>query len=512
MASGRIDALVDWAHRHGARLHLDAEIYHDPQTGFSVRVPATSPGLEAGSRVLSCPSSLGLSYLNALLDGPVAFPPRLPTVPPFPRDFMGGNPAQVIGRFFLMQQFLEGTNSFWWPYIRSLPQPEHISAWSGPPFWPDQDVEYLAGTNAHASGVEIRANVRAEFKAARRQLKAAAHPGWRDYTPILYHWAYSIFTSRSFRPSLVLAEAAQHALRPLLPAGVGLDDFSILQPVFDVANHSPAARVVWEVGEHHCTLVTADPVAPGAQVLNYYGPKTNAELLIAYGFLVPASETLHNDYLHFRKRMVDRGHDPQQPSEAEQKRDKKPVEFLVSLRPMDHISSISGRKRQFLRVGTAQPGLRLSRVFSHLEDAFILDFALSLMTETEQDILVEHSKLLKAKHDPDVVAPAGMELQFWLLAALLADPAEPRLVAVLVRITDAFDCKLRQDLDSLHEAAEGLELDVARLNRNQKTALEYRERVEAVLRAAMASLAEGRKGLQGGSTPVNAEQSEHVAD
>lgn len=84
------------------------------------------------------------------------------------------------------------------------------------------------------------------------------------YTRPLYMWAYAIFTSRSFRPSLVLPEAQSMDL----PCAI--DDFSVLLPLYDLGNHSPTAKAPW-TADHASQLVylhCGDTYKAGQQVFN----------------------------------------------------------------------------------------------------------------------------------------------------------------------------------------------------------------------------------------------------
>ena len=132
----RLDRLVNWAQAQGATLHPSLEIYHDDVTKLSLRVKNSAEPLEPGFNAVSCPLSITLSYLNALVDGPLNLPrPPDHRGPAFPPSFMAAVPPHVIGRFYLIQQYLKGSESFWFPYISSLSGPLNVGAWVLPAFW-----------------------------------------------------------------------------------------------------------------------------------------------------------------------------------------------------------------------------------------------------------------------------------------------------------------------------------------------------------------------------------------
>ncbi|GAB1318107.1 Ribosomal lysine N-methyltransferase set10 [Madurella fahalii] len=453
----RFKNLVAWACNHGAELHPYLEVYHDNVSKFSLRVKnsATEP-LEPNFTAATCPVPITLSYLNALIDctidisasvydRPAAFSPR----------FMSSIPPHVIGRFFLIKEYLKGKDSHWRPYITTLPQPENTSSWALPAFWPEDDIDFLEGTNAYVAIQEIQENVKREFKQARKVLKDEAFQNWQDYTQMLYKWAFCIFTSRSFRPSLILSQPAKEHVSMLLPAGCELDDFSILQPLFDIANHSMTAKYEWDVtsDQNCCRLVCGDAYRPGDQVYNNYGLKSNSELLLGYGFILPETEQLHNDYVHVRKKQ----------QQGDGASGDKPRDFLISLRPMSHPSSLVGRARLF---GSPSPISSLS-AFAHFEPALVEDLASALASPDER-----------------------RNIDKWQSGGEEGLPEE--LAELVQRINEALAGKLQYDYQRLMEAGMGEdEAEESRLqptNRNQELAVEYRRQCEKVLLAAIKGL------------------------
>ncbi len=478
----RFDALLAWSQQHGAELHPELEIYCDDITKYSLRVkPSAADGLQPGFRAVSCPVSTTLSYLNALVDSPldIASPSPQDHTPAFPPRFLQSNPPHVVGRFFLVKEYLRGKASFWWPYIATLPQPEHVDAWALPAFWPDHDLACLEGTNAHVAVEEMQANVKREFKHARRLLKDDDFPGWQDYTQLLYKWAFSIFTSRSFRPSLILSAASQHHAATLFPptSHVQLDDFSILQPLLDIANHSPTTHYTWSTTDPPtaCTFISDDPYPPGAQVYNNYGAKTNSELLLAYGFLLPPSASFHNDYVHVRKRNQpitnpDSSSSSSSSTPTDENETEKPKDFLLSLRPLAHASSLAGRARLALN-----PPTRLARLpcFLCVEPALVEDLASAMVASREEAEAVE-------KWNREGEGLEGGENGEGLPVVV---------VRVVERVRGVLGAKVDGDLERLRAASEELDLDGDEGGGgNRELARRYREGCERVLEAVLEGL------------------------
>ncbi|KAK3386087.1 hypothetical protein B0H63DRAFT_560546 [Podospora didyma] len=451
----RFDALSEWAQQHGAKLHPSLEIYDDDITKFSIRAKETATdALEPGFAAFSCPLPITLSYLNALVGGPIT-----PSAPPgqkepaFPPRFISTLPPHVVGRFFLMQQYLEGDDSFWWPYLATLPQPEHVSSWALPAFWPEDDVDFLEGTNAQVAIEEIQANVKREFKQARKILKEDDFPNWQDYTRVLYNWAFCIFTSRSFRPSLILTQPGKEHVEKLLPQGCQVDGFSILQPLFDIGNHSITSSYSWDLvsDPNSCRLICQDAYRPGDQVYNNYGLKTNSELLLGYGFVLPETNELHNDYVHVRKR--GRGGDDSTASD-------KPKDFLISLRPISHHSSVVIRAREI--PSSAGSRLHLLSEFAHFEPALVYDLAAAVSTPEEIQIMEQST---------EETPQGGLE-------------------ALIKRVKEALTAKLQFDYQKLIDVDQVEEEDrIKPTNRNQQLAVNYRRQCEKVLLASLEALA-----------------------
>lgn len=405
-------------------------------------------------------------------------------------------PPHVIGRFFLMQQYLAGKSSFWYPYIATLPQPDAISSWSLPPFWPEDDFAFLEGTNTGIAAQVIQDQLKGEFKEARKVLKAANFSDWQDYTRPLYHWAFAMFSSRSFRPSLVIPPAVQDAvLAPSAAAAVAIDDFSILLPVFDIINHNPKADVRWLVDDDVsaaavCRFQTLDPYQPGEQVFNSYGKKTNSELLLSYGFILPETDAMHNDYVHVRKKAAAADQDTSS-SAAQQ-----PQDFLVSLRPMRDTSSLAGRARQKAAVEKEQ----VRPEFSHVEDSLVWDLSLMVVGDGNKVAFME--RILNAEIGPDGPTPT-QELECLgrivsISSSSSSSSLPEQVLQVVEQVKQVLLAKLGMEYDKLCSTDPGVAVDeegdevlveVVPQNKNQQLAMQYREQVKKVLENAISSLA-----------------------
>ena len=66
-------------------------------------------------------------------------------------------------------------------------------------------------------------------------------------------------------------------------------DFPVLFPVLDILNHHHDAHVDWSFDPGRFTVSISDAVTQGSEVYNNYGPKSNDELLLGYGFCIPGN-------------------------------------------------------------------------------------------------------------------------------------------------------------------------------------------------------------------------------
>lgn len=124
----------------------------------------------------------------------------------------------------------------------------------------------------------------------------------------LFKWASGIYTSRGFSSRSVHPQdtkywtaynqaptGRQTVLLDFSHVPPGWKDFSVLFPGIDLANHKASARVDWAYDPGRFTLSSVDAIDAGSQIYNNYGPKSNAELLMGYGFCLEDNE--HDEIL-----------------------------------------------------------------------------------------------------------------------------------------------------------------------------------------------------------------------
>ncbi|KAL8284115.1 hypothetical protein RQP46_004864 [Phenoliferia psychrophenolica] len=161
-------------------------------------------------------------------------------------------------------------------YVESLPTEADLST---PSYWSDAELSLLEGTNLAPAVVERTMGWRKEFEGVKRKVggEVAAQLSWN-----LYLWASTIISSRAFPSSLLHDFEPSPTPTPVLLPGV------------DTLNHSPhGVKVSWlsDVIKRTVSIVIEEDVAADQQVFNTYGAKSNEELLLGYGFVLPSNRS-----------------------------------------------------------------------------------------------------------------------------------------------------------------------------------------------------------------------------
>ncbi|KAJ2377765.1 hypothetical protein IW150_001189, partial [Coemansia sp. RSA 2607] len=179
---------------------------------------------------------------------------------------------------FLVHQRFVCADSFWKPYIDILPAQYHT-----PLEFSDAELQILVETPAEHSVEDRRQKYADEHRSA---VTAVGGKIGGALTFANYVWAASAVCSRSFSKDLVkgsdeLTESSE-----------------VLLPLLDMMNHLPRRRVSWICDDSGIEFVTGQLLRRGEQVYNNYGPKSNEELMLGYGFCVP-----DNPFSHFHLRL-----------------------------------------------------------------------------------------------------------------------------------------------------------------------------------------------------------------
>ncbi|KAJ5415654.1 hypothetical protein N7465_004349 [Penicillium sp. CMV-2018d] len=272
--------LLNWFIQHGGTIDKSVRIAQDASRGVHLQVKADWPeAIPKETRVINTPIELSMSWYNAIgYESPRgSFPKHGVDLPRTWIDQVG--PEETFA-FFLMGQYLQGAEGFWYPYLRTLPQPGQLTT---PLFFGEEDVDWIQGTGIPEAAVERIKIWEEKYDSGYLQLGEIEYPDCEQYTWELYLWASTIITSRAFSAK-VLSGAVQ-------PDDLPEDGVSALLPLIDLPNHRPMAKVEWRAGDKDIGLLVLEDHSAGQEISNNYGPRNNEQLLINYGFCISGNPT-----------------------------------------------------------------------------------------------------------------------------------------------------------------------------------------------------------------------------
>jgi hypothetical protein len=143
MAEGTQLQLLEWFARNGGFVNSAVSLRKTAEYGYHFMA---SKDLPINSTPCSCPFSLTLSYLNLLPSPPAGI--KSYADESLCSKLVGKISKSAVGSFFLAEQRLKGSESFWAPYIEALPKNDDLTT----PLWfTREDLKWLAGTNVYSS-------------------------------------------------------------------------------------------------------------------------------------------------------------------------------------------------------------------------------------------------------------------------------------------------------------------------------------------------------------------------
>ncbi|CCM00966.1 uncharacterized protein FIBRA_03014 [Fibroporia radiculosa] len=271
-ANGDVVAFKNWLAENGAEFHPHAA-FRTERSGYSV---IASQDLRSDTTVVSCPFSLAITpevSKNALttLLGPT---------------FTGQSwsERQLICSYICMHWILDPSASSelaHWPYIRMLPAPDKLRT---PLHFSDTELEALKGSNLYGATLDRRRDWQSEWEQCQKTIATVDLTWGEQFSWERYLSASTYLSSRAF-PSMVLSPN---------PSLVSTEEsYPVLLPGIDSLNHSRGQPVSWVVSigtssdVNRISLVLHKSTPAGSELLNNYGPKPNAELILGYGFSLP---------------------------------------------------------------------------------------------------------------------------------------------------------------------------------------------------------------------------------
>ena len=169
-----IERFKQWFSSNGGQLHSCADLVETGDEGYSLKV---RPGedIKDDEIIVSCPITLAFSFVTYAEKDMAGCRSKLNST---------SLSQDVILRLYLIEQYLLGAESFWWPYINILPQPSVPRTSAIPPgeatsiavgkqpfhtplYFDEEDLFWLKGTNLGAAVDSRASDWREEFDNAK---------------------------------------------------------------------------------------------------------------------------------------------------------------------------------------------------------------------------------------------------------------------------------------------------------------------------------------------------------
>jgi hypothetical protein len=193
----------------------------------------------------------------------------------------GMNEYLAIALHLIHEKYVVGETSFWKAYIDILPETGQVN----PTFtWSDEDLSFLNGSPVIAATKSLQLKLQREYDdlLGGENGLIAKYPDRFPADKFTYEtwiWAFTMLFSRAIR------------LRSLKQG-----ETLAMVPYADLINHSPFSQAyidaresgdwLFKSGEEEVILYADRRYRKMEQIYISYGPKSNAELLLLYGFAV----------------------------------------------------------------------------------------------------------------------------------------------------------------------------------------------------------------------------------
>jgi len=191
------------------------------------------------------------------------------------------NEYLAVACHLIQERYVLGEKSFWKPYIDVLPETEEVN----PTFtWSDDDLAFLNGSPVIAATKSLQMKLRREYDSLLGGEDGLCNRfpdrfPKEHYTYENWIWAFTMLFSRAIR------------LRSLAEG-----ETLAMVPYADLINHSPFSQAyidaqeggdwLFSSGEEEVILYADRGYRRMEQIYISYGQKSNAELLLLYGFAV----------------------------------------------------------------------------------------------------------------------------------------------------------------------------------------------------------------------------------
>ncbi|BGP14819.1 hypothetical protein JCM10213v2_002774 [Rhodosporidiobolus nylandii] len=226
----------------------------------------TSEPLSSGCKVVCCPFSLAATPTLARQSIP---DPLFPSSPPSSQRKNRQPNHELMALYLCLHllppetvQRVTGLDLQHNVYVDSLPRSPTMRT---PLYFSAAERELLRGSNLYGATEDRERGWKEEWEEVRSWVtdeQVREELSWERWL-----WACTIISSRAFPSHLIDGDKDNST--------------PVLFPGIDLLNHRPQAKVTWSSDVHVETLEE--------QIHNTYGAKSNEELLLGYGFVLPSN-------------------------------------------------------------------------------------------------------------------------------------------------------------------------------------------------------------------------------
>lgn len=171
--------------RNGGHLHESVQIARDERRGVHLQVKKDQgTSIPKDTCIINTPLSVTMSYFDAVDH-------RLPSETDggagifsahglaLPRAFVDAVGPEETTLFFLMGQYLQGSDGFWFPWIRTLPQPGYLTT---PLYYEGNDLAWLDGTSLLPAREQKMKIMKGNYESNFKKLAESGFGGAERYT------------------------------------------------------------------------------------------------------------------------------------------------------------------------------------------------------------------------------------------------------------------------------------------------------------------------------------------
>ncbi|WVW82084.1 hypothetical protein I302_104089 [Kwoniella bestiolae CBS 10118] len=299
----KANTFITWLRSKGGEFHQSAQLQIDPETGLS---PISTSIIGPDERLVSCPFDLAITSelaTQALCEITNTTEEDLVWPAESSRQGENWNARMRIGGYLGLhwiyqdKKKVEEGSSFppalqHLPYLDALPPSSTLTT---PLYFSEGEVELLKGSTLYGGVKARKEEWKAECEVVRKVLKEDGLT-WERYLA-----TSTYMSSRSFPSKLLrIPDQANSATHEAKKDDGDEESQPVLLPGLDLFNHSRGQPILWLSSLiPSCTspnqpipsisLVSTQPTEKNTQLYNNYGPKSNEELLLGYGFVIPSN-------------------------------------------------------------------------------------------------------------------------------------------------------------------------------------------------------------------------------